>query len=409
MEQDPASTRPVAVARRRLSLVLCAAVVLLDGYDLTAMPLAVPHLVKAYGHAPQSFGFALSAVLLGLGLGAVGLAPLGDRFGRRRIILAALPVLALATFGTATGRTVEAFTLWRLLTGLALGACLPNVTALSAELALPGRRASTMSLVSIAIPLGAAGAGLVVTPLVKWAGWQAIFAFPGGVTLVLAALLFLFLSESPALLTGPDKRPGKAALRGLLERPVIYATALVCALYGLNAGVLYYVNSWVPTVLSSAGFTPETAAHAVSLLQFGGMAIGLALARLLDGGRVAGVIVGSYIVIAVALFGFGLIAPQRLGWGLLLLVAGGGISGVHIAILAMTSGLFAPRLLSSAIGLAVAVARIGAIGGPLLGAAVLGQGFGAAAFFALAAVPVALCLGLALMLPTVRRASLQGQ
>lgn len=398
----------VLCARQRgISLALCAAVMLLDGYDLTAMPLAVPHLVKAYGHAPETFGFALSAVLLGLGLGAVGLAPLGDRLGRRRVILLALPVLALATFGTATGRTVEAFTAWRLLTGLALGACLPNVTALSAELARPGRRASTMTLVSMAIPLGAAGSGLVVTPLVAWAGWPAIFLLPGLVTLFLLALLWLFLSESPAALEVADAAPGKPALLRLLQPPVVYATALICVLYGVNAGALYYVNSWVPTVLPRAGFSLETAAHAVSLLQFGGMVIGLLLARLLDGGKVTAVIAGSYGVIALGLLAFTLLPPTREGWGLLLLVAGGGISGVHVAILAVASGLFSARLLSSVIGLAVAVARIGAIGGPLLGAAVLGQGFGAASFFALAALPVALCLGLTLLLPAVRRASVQ--
>lgn len=381
---------------------------LLDGYDLTAMPLAVPHLVAAYGHAPETFGLALSAVLLGLGLGAVGLAPLGDRFGRRRVILAAMPVLALATFGTASGQTVEAFTAWRLLTGLALGACLPNVTALSAELALPGRRASTMTVVSMAIPLGAAGAGLIVSPLVAMGGWPAIFVLPGFVTLLLIALLWMFLGESPAL--GAAAEVGqKPALLRLLERPVVYATALICLLYGVNAAALYYINAWVPTVLPHAGFSIETAAHAVSLLQFAGMVIGLVLARLLDGGKVTAVMAGSYGAIALGLLAFGVVPPTREGWGVLLLIAGGGISGVHVAILAVASGFFPPHLLSSVIGLAVAVARIGAIGGPLLGAAVIGRGVDVPVFFALATVPVALCLGLSLLLPLAGRLSGQGQ
>lgn len=397
-----------ALSRRArwTSLILCGAVMLLDGYDLTAMPLAVPHLVQAYGHAPETFGLALSAVLLGLGLGAVGLAPLGDRFGRRRVILIAIPVLALATFGTATGQSVEAFTAWRLLTGLALGACLPNVTALSAELALPGRRASTMTIVSMAIPLGAAGSGLVVSPLVAAFGWQAIFILPGLVTLLLLGLLWMALSECPAVAGDVEERAGSGApLVQLLRRPIFYTTALICVLYGVNAAALYYINSWVPTILPEAGFTLETAAHAVSLLQFGGMVIGLLLARMLDGGRVTVVLATSYGAIALALLAFGIVPPTRLGWGILLLIAGGGISGVHVAILAVASGLVPARLLSSLIGLAVAVARIGAIGGPLLGAAVVEGNVGVALFFAFAALPVALCLGLTILLPVVRRAA----
>lgn len=393
---------------RMVSLLLCAAVMLLDGYDLTAMPLAVPHLVAAYGHAPEAFGLALSAVLLGLGLGAVGLAPLGDRLGRRRTILLAMPVLALATFGTASAQAIEAFAAWRLLTALALGACLPNVTALSAELAVGGRRASTMTLVAMAIPLGAAGSGLVVSPLVALGGWQAIFLAPGLVTLALLVLLGLFLREGVPQQGDPRERAAGAGvpLLRLFAQPVLGVTALICALYGVNAAALYYVNSWVPTVLPQAGFSVETAAHAVSVLQFGGMLIGLMLARLLDGGRACAVLVASYGVIAAGFVAFTVLPPTRGGWGLLLLVAGGGISGVHAAILAMASSLFPPRLLSSVIGLAVAVARIGAIGGPLVGAQVIHARIGAPAFFALAAVPSLACLGLCLLLPRMtRRAS----
>ncbi|MCJ2181798.1 MFS transporter [Novosphingobium sp. 1949] len=386
-----------------MSLVLCGAVMLLDGYDLTAMPLAVPHLGPLLGLAPQGFALALSAVLLGLGLGAVTLAPLGDRFGRRRVILAALPVLAAATFGTASGRTLEAFAAWRLLTGLALGACLPNVTALSAELARPGRRASTMSVVSMAIPLGAAGAGLIVPPLVALAGWAAIFLLAGIVTLVLFVALWLGLAEAPQMASTASQNTRIAALwLALLAPSVRRVTGLICALYALNAGVLYYVNSWVPTVLPWAGFPLASAAHAVALLQIGGMAIALVLARLLDAGRGIAVLAASYAVIAAALLAFGLIAPTRLGWGALLLLAGGGVAGVHVAILALASQWVAPRLLSSLIGMAVALARIGAIGGPLLGGLVVArvpaEPAGASAFFALAAVPVAACLGLVLLL-----------
>ena len=81
---------------RRLSglqwyvLVLCTLAVLFDGYDLQVLALTVPALTKAWGVAPASLSRALSASLLGMGLGAALLGPLGDRYGRRTVLAATL-------------------------------------------------------------------------------------------------------------------------------------------------------------------------------------------------------------------------------------------------------------------------------------------------------------------------------
>ena len=63
--------------------------------------------------------------------------------------------IGLLTMATASGTNIASFIIWRLLTGLALGACLPNVTALAAIWAPPGRRASTLTIVSLGISFGA--------------------------------------------------------------------------------------------------------------------------------------------------------------------------------------------------------------------------------------------------------------
>src|SRR6188768_3035444 len=136
---------------RTTTLILCALVMLIDCYDLSAMPLALPHLVKQFGIAAPDFSLALSAVLVGLGAGALLVAPVGDRLGRRPTIIVAAAVMTLATFGTASGTDVWSFALWRLLTGLGLGVCLPNVTSLVSEVAPPQWRAGIVTLVSCAI------------------------------------------------------------------------------------------------------------------------------------------------------------------------------------------------------------------------------------------------------------------
>lgn len=54
---------PSFTPRLILSLLLCGLVLFVDGYDLAAMPLALPHIAKALDIPPARFGFALSAVL----------------------------------------------------------------------------------------------------------------------------------------------------------------------------------------------------------------------------------------------------------------------------------------------------------------------------------------------------------
>ena len=132
-------------ARRVLAQVLLAGVFVMDGYDLNAMPLAVPHLEGALGLPPANFGIVFSAVLIGMGVGSGLLAPLGDRIGRRPLIVFGATLCALATLGTATATSITAFAFWRFFTGIALGATLANCTALSAELAPEGRKAFVMA------------------------------------------------------------------------------------------------------------------------------------------------------------------------------------------------------------------------------------------------------------------------
>src|ERR1700744_3409390 len=112
--------RPLTALRIRVFL-LCAAVVLLDGYDLQAMALAVPTLAERWHLAPPAFAVTLSASLLGLGLGSGFIAPLGDRLGRRPLLLGGMAIILVTSLGTTTASAPWQLALWRLLVGLGLG------------------------------------------------------------------------------------------------------------------------------------------------------------------------------------------------------------------------------------------------------------------------------------------------
>ena len=392
---------------RVLSLVLLGGVFVMEGYDIAAMALAVPRLDAALGLEPTSFGLVFSAILVGLGIGGALIAPFGDRIGRRPLIAFGCVAVAVFTLATATATTITEFLIWRLLTGIAFGACLPNVSALSAELAPPRMRATLMAIVSAGIPLGIALAGLLAPEVIAVGGWQGLFIVPG----IAAAALALVLGR--VLASGPPEREAETAPRAsripqleLIKAPWALPFGIFAVILSLNAMNIYYLNSWVPTVLPEAGFTLDEAARLTGVFQLAGLVIGVAASLGIDRWRPGATLIVMFGAMAASFVAVGLTAPEPMRWTLLLMVGVGTASAGGMALPALCAYLFPPRLLSSAIGMGVLLARVGAIAGPPLGQLMLRAEVSPQMFFAAAALPAALCALAALAVPlalSVRR------
>jgi AAHS family 4-hydroxybenzoate transporter-like MFS transporter len=385
--------------RRLLALVLVAGVFVLDGYDINAMALAVPRLQEPLGLTPDQFGWVFSALLIGLGAGSALIGPLGDRLGRRPLIVFGCLAIACATLGTATATSLNGFFAWRLLTGLGLGAALPNCSALSAELAPDNKRATIMVLVSAGISGGALIAGVTAPNLVALGGWPALFVAPGLFAAVVAiALGFVLTKEPDKPVASP--RVARVPQLELLRAPWLLPFAVFAVALTMNSANLYLLSQWMPTILPHAGFTVDQAARVSGLSQGAGIILGLAMSWCVDRWRPGATMVLAYALVTAALLLMGLSIVVGPGaWTVLLLVAMGGVSGGAMAFPALTAYLFPPRLLSSAIGLGVLVARVGAIVAPLIGGAMLKAGATPGQFLLAAAVPGALCALVCLGLP----------
>jgi MFS family permease len=75
---------------------LCALVQICDGYDLNAVAWAVPSLIRAWHLPPAAFTIAFLWSSIGILVGALSAGPIGDRFGRRPLLLASLTIFGLA-------------------------------------------------------------------------------------------------------------------------------------------------------------------------------------------------------------------------------------------------------------------------------------------------------------------------
>ena len=384
-------------ARTVLSLALLAGIFVMEGYDIAAMGLAVPRLGDALALEPASFGWVFTALLVGIGLGGALLAPFGDRFGRRALIVAGAVATGIFTLSTSTAGTIAEFLVWRGLTGVALGAALPNVSALSAELAPPRLRATVMAVVSAGIPLGIAIAGVLSPNVVDGFGWQGLFYVPGAMALALAGALWLTLDGGVPDTSGDQRASAPQVL--LFRQPWVIPFAIFAIMLAFNAMNLYLLNSWLPTILPQAGFEQDLADRVSGVVQFAGIGIGVLASFGIDRWNKTFTLVLMFGAMALCFAAVGLSPPDRTVWTLLLCVGVGGASAGGMVLPGLCVYLFAARLLSTAIGMGVMVARLGAFAGPLIGQAVLDAEAGPQAFFLIAAIPAAICALAALLVP----------
>jgi AAHS family 4-hydroxybenzoate transporter-like MFS transporter len=371
--------------------VLCALIVLLNGYDLQAMGLAVPTLARDWQLAKPAFTSALSASVLGLGLGSAFIAPWGDRLGRRPLLLGGLAIILLTSLGVTTATTPWQLSAWRLLIGVGLGVCQSNASALMAEYAPQARRATLMTLMGVCVSFGAMLAGLTAPQVLSAAGWRGLFLV--GAALPLLALLasILGLPESPAL-QGQRAAPGSGAnLLTLLRAPYRERTLRLWLVYGLSAMLLYLLISWLPSFLTAAGWSQAQASRGIALLQGGGIAGSLVQAWLVDRRRAVPALVGAFVMTLITALLFA-VPGTAAAWPLLLVLMGSGIGGVIMAFIALGAIFYPPGIRVTGFGWAGAVSRVGAVLGPLAGGWIIASGMVPRLMLGLIAVPALLCI-----------------
>ncbi len=388
---------------------------ILDGYDLQVIALVVPLISTAWGIAPSSFGWVMTMPVFGLGAGALLIAPLGDRFGRRRLILLGVLLVSLAVGASALVHDLWALGALRFLTGLALGMTLPNLTALVAELAPAKIRSGLLTVISLGISLGALGSGLVVPRLLPAFGWQGAFLCSAVVGLVFLVLLFFLLPEAPSFLSRdtsaaavaarPPREPFWKNYATLLAPEYRQRTLALWILWMCNAFMLYIVSSWLPTLLSKSGWDVTGASHSVAWFQGGGMAGGLVIAALMDRWRPRGALIGAYLACACGIVLLGWLGTSALSWSIAFALIGVGVGGMNVALNAVCVMLYPSRILSTGIGSGVAVGRLGAIGGPLVGAWLIGQGMSARGVLMALIPAVAICILCVAWMPLRRAAN----
>jgi AAHS family 4-hydroxybenzoate transporter-like MFS transporter len=388
------------VGRFQLKLLLiCAAVLFLDGFDTQAIGYVAPALAREWSLSKAALGPVFSAGLFGLMIGALLFGPLADRIGRKKIIVFSTLAFGIGTFATAFVSDVNSLLAIRFLTGLGLGGAMPNAVAMTSEFSPHRRRATMVMIMFCGFSVGAALGGFLAAALIPQFGWRSVFFIGGAVPLLLAPILALWLPESVRFLVLTGRAQSRVAeLLGLISRaaafapatqfvvhepkltgmPVLHlfrsgrtlATLLLWVVFFMSLLDIYFLSNWLPTVLADLGASISEAAVIGSMLQVGGIVGTVALGRIVDRFSFRALA----LVYFIGVFAVGAIGQLGHSAGLVtiaIFVAGFCIVGGQIAANALAAAFYPTSVRATGVGWALGIGRVGSIVGPLVGGVLL--------------------------------------
>jgi MFS transporter, AAHS family, 4-hydroxybenzoate transporter len=195
---------------QKLLIFGTALTIILDGVDNQLLPNAVPTLIKEWGRPRGDFIGALSYGPFGMMIGGLIGGIIGDRYGRRTALLGSVLTFAVLTFAIAFANSIEMLGALRFLAGVGLGGAMPNAATLASEYVPRKQRPFAVTLTIVCIPLGGVLAGELAARIIPTYGWRALFIAGGLVPVVLAAVLWKVLPESPRYLASRSP-PGTVA------------------------------------------------------------------------------------------------------------------------------------------------------------------------------------------------------
>ena len=371
-----------------LGLGLCAFTLMLDGLDNQLLGLLIPSLIEDW-HLPRSAftPFIIITVLLMSAGTSIG-GWLGDKFGRKPVLVVSLLWLGALTLASGAAGNANQLLIVRGLSALGMGGVMPNATALLAEYVSPRHRSLSVSFGVAAIPLGGVLGGLMGSIILPMYGWRAMFAIAGALTVGAALVIAVILPESPSLATSRqtvDELRGKddlaetvAGLRhSILNKAFRRDTlALWCALFFSMLGVYSMIN-WVPTLLDQQGKGPAVASLGLAMFNAGGIVGGIVIAAGMDrfGSRLPLLLTGliGFVVAAIAI---PLMAPGNAALLAILPLAAMGActAGMQAALIAFSAQVYPTAIRSTGMGAAMAIGRMGALASSVTGTLVLGFG-----------------------------------
>jgi MFS transporter, AAHS family, 4-hydroxybenzoate transporter len=402
--------------------VICGLIQMWDGYDVGSIGWSVPSLTHAWHVAPSAFALAFLWSNIGVMAGALAAGPIGDRLGRKPLLLISLALFGLASLASAFSPSLDFLAGTRFFTGAGIAGGFAGTVALTGDYTPQRLRAMMIMLTFTGAPIGSFIGGLAVSYLLS-AGfdWPVIFIIGGVFPLVLMAITALRLPESPRLLAArtslaPHHRAvlqsldiehstsdqfsagirGSNPIRMLFSDGYALQTILLWIIFFCSLLNLFLFIFWLPEVLHLIGMTPAQSVFVTSLYPLGGIFAVLYLGWAIDryGARRSLALHYAAGIVFVAMIA--LIAMPYLAVLGVVLLCGMTVLGSQTGLNGACGKLYPARMRASGYGFATGIGRLGGIAAAPLGGFLLARGLpptyvflSACVFAAMAAVATA--------------------
>jgi AAHS family 4-hydroxybenzoate transporter-like MFS transporter len=327
---------------------------------------ATPSLIEAWHASAPQFTTAVTLGAFGMLIGSLCAGVLGDRLGRKPILIGCVAAFGVFALLTAWSAGLGSLTVLRFLACLGLGGGVPLTIALATDYASPKKPRRLIILMSSGLAVGSTVGGFLARQFVTSFGWEAIFIFGGLLPMLLIPLLIVFLPESRALRTEPVSARRASPLElfrhGLALRTVVLWIVDFC-----NLVCAFLILVWLPAILHRQGLAPADAIFVSTMYALGsifGVAIMVPIVDRLGAERVVACVLGLGAVSML------LAGSLTLQYAALCVAIGGigiGIGAGQHGINAVSGALYPPAIRATGAGWALGVGRGGQIVGPLAG------------------------------------------
>lgn len=409
---------PLSIYQYTIAFI-CFLIVFLDGIDTAAMGYIAPALAEDWGIAKSQLGPVMSAALGGMIFGALFSGPISDRFGRKIVLSLSMLIFGGFTLLCAYSSNLDQLVLFRFITGIGLGAAMPNATTLFSEYCPTRVRSLLVTCMFCGYNLGMALGGFISGWLIPSYGWHSLFLLGGWAPLVLMLLVILCLPESyrflivkgadpqrvkkillriaPAQVAPFDQfyvpeaqsqaNQKKSVLSMLFMRGYAKGTVLLWFTYFMGLVIIYLLTSWLPTLMRETGAPMERAAMIGGLFQLGGVLSALFIGWAMDRFNPHRVIALCYLMAGI----FTLIVGQSLGnitlLSIFILCAGMAANGAQTAMPALSARFYPTQCRATGVAWMCGIGRFGAVFGAWIGAVLLGNAWNFTSILSLLIIP----------------------
>ncbi|MDC4818427.1 3-(3-hydroxy-phenyl)propionate transporter MhpT [Acinetobacter baumannii] len=361
-------------SRAKITLLLCFAIAIFEGFDLQSMGVAAPRMRAEFMLDNAQMAWAFSAAILGTLPGAI----LGGRFadivGRKKILIFSILLFGIMSLLTAYAANFSLLLLIRFCTGLGMGGALPMMITLASEAVPDQHKGTAVSTMYSGIPFGGLLTSVVAMSLAGDAEWRHIFYIGGIAPILLIPLIMRFLPESNDYLQRKvQAQQTTPFFEVLFAKERRMSTIQLWISFFCTLVVLYFLLNWLPLLMGAQGLSKLQANYVQMGYNVGGILGSVLMGVLLDKLRMSFVIKLIYLGILFSLCCLAisptvaLLALSAVGCGLF-------IVGGQSALYGLAAMYYPTEMRGTGVGAAVAIGRIGSFAGPLMAGFLLSLG-----------------------------------